>query len=68
MAREAIQRIHPGGPKGPRRWETQTPAPIEVRWGKVPQGWPLGNEVGVPGDTLDREAPGRGRVWGTPED
>lgn len=30
VAREAIQRIHPGGPKGPRRWETQTPAPIEV--------------------------------------
>ncbi|OWK12154.1 hypothetical protein Celaphus_00003241 [Cervus elaphus hippelaphus] len=30
VARKAIQRIHPGGPKGPRRWETQTPAPIEV--------------------------------------
>ncbi|XP_057564810.1 snRNA-activating protein complex subunit 2 [Hippopotamus amphibius kiboko] len=29
-AREAIQRMHPGGPQGPRRQETQTPAPIEV--------------------------------------
>lgn len=30
VAREAIQRVHPGGPKGSRRRETQTPAPIEV--------------------------------------
>ncbi|XP_004443546.1 PREDICTED: snRNA-activating protein complex subunit 2 [Ceratotherium simum simum] len=30
VAREAIQRVHPGGPQGPRRRETQTPAPIEV--------------------------------------
>ncbi|XP_027440938.1 snRNA-activating protein complex subunit 2 [Zalophus californianus] len=30
VVREAIQRVHPGGPQGPRRRETQTPAPIEV--------------------------------------
>ncbi|XP_036089685.1 snRNA-activating protein complex subunit 2 isoform X3 [Rousettus aegyptiacus] len=30
VAREANQRVHPGGPKGSRRRETQTPAPIEV--------------------------------------
>ncbi|XP_040485359.1 snRNA-activating protein complex subunit 2 [Ursus maritimus] len=30
VVREAIQRVHPGGPQGPRRQETQTPAPIEV--------------------------------------
>ncbi|KAB1259317.1 snRNA-activating protein complex subunit 2 [Camelus dromedarius] len=30
VAREAIQRVHPGGPQGSRRRETQTPAPIEV--------------------------------------
>ncbi|KAM7110617.1 snRNA-activating protein complex subunit 2-like isoform 2-T2 [Molossus nigricans] len=30
VAREAIQRVHPGGLKGQRHLETQTPAPIEV--------------------------------------
>ncbi|XP_045845798.1 snRNA-activating protein complex subunit 2 [Meles meles] len=30
VVREAIQRVHPGGPQGRRRRETQTPAPIEV--------------------------------------
>lgn len=30
VVREAIQRVHPGGAKGPRCRETQTPAPIEV--------------------------------------
>ncbi|XP_036912499.1 snRNA-activating protein complex subunit 2 [Sturnira hondurensis] len=30
VAREAIQRVHSGGPKGQRRLETQIPAPIEV--------------------------------------
>uniref|UniRef100_G1QA63 Small nuclear RNA activating complex polypeptide 2 n=1 Tax=Myotis lucifugus TaxID=59463 RepID=G1QA63_MYOLU len=30
VAREAIQKVHPGGLKGPRRRETQPPAPIEV--------------------------------------
>ncbi|KAG8519260.1 snRNA-activating protein complex subunit 2, partial [Galemys pyrenaicus] len=30
VAREAIQRVHPGGPQGPRHRETQIPAPIEV--------------------------------------
>ncbi|XP_066217203.1 snRNA-activating protein complex subunit 2 [Saccopteryx leptura] len=30
VAREAIQRVHPGGPKGQRHLEAQTPAPIEV--------------------------------------
>ncbi|KAM7142433.1 snRNA-activating protein complex subunit 2 isoform 2-T2 [Molossus nigricans] len=30
VAREAIQRVHPGGLKGQRHLETPTPAPIEV--------------------------------------
>ncbi|XP_076975684.1 snRNA-activating protein complex subunit 2 isoform X2 [Tamandua tetradactyla] len=30
VAREAIQRVRPGGPRGPRCREAQTPAPIEV--------------------------------------
>uniref|UniRef100_G1Q4U5 Small nuclear RNA activating complex polypeptide 2 n=1 Tax=Myotis lucifugus TaxID=59463 RepID=G1Q4U5_MYOLU len=30
VAREAIQKVHPGGLKGPRHRETQPPAPIEV--------------------------------------
>ncbi|XP_046542039.1 snRNA-activating protein complex subunit 2 isoform X1 [Equus quagga] len=30
VAREAIQRVHPGGLQGPRHRQTQTPAPIEV--------------------------------------
>ncbi|KAF6307203.1 small nuclear RNA activating complex polypeptide 2 [Rhinolophus ferrumequinum] len=30
VVREAIQRVHPGGSKGARCRETQTPAPIEV--------------------------------------
>ncbi|XP_037360117.1 snRNA-activating protein complex subunit 2 isoform X2 [Talpa occidentalis] len=30
VAREAIQRVHAGGPQGPRQRGTQTPAPIEV--------------------------------------
>ncbi|XP_070270206.1 snRNA-activating protein complex subunit 2 [Myotis yumanensis] len=30
VAREAIQKVHPGGLKGQRRRETQPPAPIEV--------------------------------------
>uniref|UniRef100_G1Q290 Small nuclear RNA activating complex polypeptide 2 n=1 Tax=Myotis lucifugus TaxID=59463 RepID=G1Q290_MYOLU len=30
VAWEAIQKVHPGGLKGPRRRETQPPAPIEV--------------------------------------
>ncbi|XP_054439338.1 snRNA-activating protein complex subunit 2 [Pteronotus mesoamericanus] len=30
VAREAIQRVHSGGPKGQRQLETQIPAPIEV--------------------------------------
>ncbi|XP_008578252.1 PREDICTED: snRNA-activating protein complex subunit 2 [Galeopterus variegatus] len=30
VAREAIQRVYPGGLQGPRRREAQTPAPIEV--------------------------------------
>ncbi|XP_004484242.1 snRNA-activating protein complex subunit 2 [Dasypus novemcinctus] len=30
VAREAIQRVRPGGPRGPRPREAQTPAPIEV--------------------------------------
>ncbi|XP_037680312.1 snRNA-activating protein complex subunit 2 isoform X1 [Choloepus didactylus] len=30
VAREAIQRVRPGGPRGPRCQEAQTPAPIEV--------------------------------------
>ncbi|XP_010347878.1 snRNA-activating protein complex subunit 2 isoform X2 [Saimiri boliviensis] len=31
VAREAIQKLHPGGLLGPRRQEAQPPAPIEVR-------------------------------------
>ncbi|XP_055227463.1 snRNA-activating protein complex subunit 2 isoform X2 [Gorilla gorilla gorilla] len=30
VAREAIQKVHPGGLQGPRRREAQPPAPIEV--------------------------------------
>ncbi|XP_007114243.1 snRNA-activating protein complex subunit 2 isoform X1 [Physeter macrocephalus] len=30
VVRKATQGMHPGGPQGPRRRETQTPAPIEV--------------------------------------
>uniref|UniRef100_A0A2R9AMR2 Small nuclear RNA activating complex polypeptide 2 n=1 Tax=Pan paniscus TaxID=9597 RepID=A0A2R9AMR2_PANPA len=33
VAREAIQKVHPGGLQGPRRREAQPPAPIEVRAG-----------------------------------
>lgn len=40
VAREAIQKVHPGGLKGQRRRETQPPAPIEVRQGQAP--WKMG--------------------------
>lgn len=47
VAREAIQRVHPGVPKGPRHQETQIPAPIEVRQGKAPQSQPVESGVVV---------------------
>lgn len=55
VLRRATRRMHPGGPQGPRRRETQTPAPIEVRRGEAPQGRPLEDEVGVGGITWSGE-------------